>query len=687
MKSSLKIGLLLIIWFILYNETSYSQNVDPQQLISDIVEELSSKAEGEIDFTPIVEDLMNLIENPLRVNSCDFDQLARLVFLTDFQIQSLWDYIQANGSIMSIYEILLIPGFDQADAKRLEPFINFSKPSDIDEVKKNFWRGQHELFIKTSSLLENPLGYKENDGDRSKYLGSKYSLATKYKYHSSDKIEWGVNAEKDPGEQFFKGVNSKGFDYLSGYFSLSNIGWIKKIVLGDFDAGFGQGLTFWSSFSMGVSSDPLNVRRRAIGLTKHSSTSENAFLRGIGVTIQLKKIEVTGFGSFKKIDANLGDTLNGEDLNFTTIYENGLHRTSNEVSNKDNLGEYIFGGNVIYKGKKAKFGITYSHVAVDGIYQKDSTPYNTFKPSIEGRTNIGFSFDAYIKNHIVFSEYSIIPASREYGFIAGGIFKLSALVNYSFLIRYFSEGYTSQYTSAFSEGTGSNNEKGLFSGISIYPLKKWNISAFVDIFSFPWLRYRASSPTTGYNFLVQTTYQFTQNFKVELRCRSQLRELNYSSDLSRVAYTIPQRNHSARIQFEYSRDKQLVLKSRVDFSSFNTDSTKREVGFVLSQDIGYTFIKMPISISLRYSIFNTDSWNTRVYVYENDLLYSFSVPAYYSKGIRTYIMVRYSPLKDLDFWLRLSQTNYTNMDEIGQGLDKILGGKKSDIRIKVSLKF
>lgn len=680
--------ILFVSLFIAERVCSQIPQTDPQQLVAEIIEELSSKSDKELDFTPIIEDLMNLVENPLPINVCSIEELSRLVFLSDFQVQSLWDYLQTNGPLLSVFEIQMINGFDQADILKMAPFISLSMPTDMDKLKNESWKGHHEISIKSGTVIENSVGYQNlSDSSKTRYLGSKYSMYTRYHYQSSDKVEWGLIADKDPGEQFFKGNNPKGFDYISGYFSVSNVGKIKKLIIGDFDAGFGQGLTFWSSLSAGKSSDPLGIRKRARGLIKHSSANENTFLRGVGVTYQIKKVEITAFGSYKKIDANLEDSIIIGETYFTSLPESGLHRTPSEIDSKNIIGEFIGGGNINYLGKKLKGGITFSHVKVDGNYVPDSTPYRLFEPSIAGRTNLGANLEGYFKNHHLFSEVAFTPNNQEYALLIGGLFRLSSLVNFSVLFRDYSRGYSISYTSAFGEGSGANNEMGLFSGISVLLAKSWKLSAYFDVFSYPWLRYRVNSPSTGYEYLVQTEYQFSPNFLGEVRFRSKKSEQNFTTELSNIIAVVPQRNQSARLQFTYTPGNMVMLRSRFDFSSFGSDSTKEEYGYSFSQDVGYTFSKFPLAISFRFSIFDTDSWNTRIYAYENDLLYSFSVPPYYSKGTRTYVMLKYTPSRYVDCWLRWSQTYYSDMTEIGQGLDLIKGNSKSDARIMVRIRF
>jgi hypothetical protein len=174
---------------------------------------------------------------------------------------------------------------------------------------------------------------------------------------------------------------------------------------------------------------------------------------------------------------------------------------------------------------------------------------------------------------------------------------------------------------------------------------------------------------------------------VEARYRLKKMEQNFISELSNIIAVVPQENQSARLQFTYTPENKLMIRSRFDFSSFSSDSIKKEFGYLFSQDIGYTHPRFPVSFSFRFAIFNTDSWNTRIYSYENDLLYSFSVPPYYSKGTRTYIMLKYSPARNVDCWFRWSQTYYSDLKEIGQGLDLIKGNSKSDARIMMRLRF
>jgi hypothetical protein len=409
--------------------------IDPQQLVADIIEELSSEAENEIDYTPIVEDLLNLIENPIDLNQCTLEDLSKLVFLSDFQVQSLFDYCTDNAPVLSIYELQMVYGLEPEDIQKLMPFVSIKPPSEAKSpgIKR---KGRSELIIRSGSVIETPAGYSTSAA--SKYLGDRYSLYTRYSYKSGDKLQMGFMAEKDPGEQLFSRQVKTRVDYLSGYISLSDVGRVKRMLIGDFHAEFGQGLTLWSSFAAGKSTEALNVRKRARGLVKHSSTNENRFLRGVGLTIPFGRIDVSAFGSYKKIDASISDTTESGDPVFTSLPESGYHRTMSEFVNRNRVGEVIVGGNILFNWKRMRMGATLSHIRIDGEYLSDSALYKSLLPSQSWKTACGVSLEGSLKKHHLFGEAAVDVATHDMALVMGGLFRLSPTVQLSVIGRDYS---------------------------------------------------------------------------------------------------------------------------------------------------------------------------------------------------------------------------------------------------------
>jgi len=97
--------------------------------------------------------------------------------------------------------------------------------------------------------------------------------------------------------------------------------------------------------------------------------------------------------------------------------------------------------------------------------------------------------------------------------------------------------------------------------------------------------------------------------------------------------------------------------------------------------------KLPFDLSLRYVLFDTDSYDTRIYSYENNALYVFAVPAYFYQGSRAYAMIRYSFLRKCDLWVRYGVFIYDNRTSISSGAEQINGNKKSDITVLFRVKL
>ena len=117
-------------------------------------------------------------------------------------------------------------------------------------------------------------------------------------------LSFGLSGEKDPGEEFFRGSQKKGFDFYSAYFCLRNKNIIKILVIGDYHTQFGHGLINGSGLRLKKSTDALALAPVAQGILPYTSSDENLFMRGIGTTIKIRKVELTVFYSQKKTDAD-----------------------------------------------------------------------------------------------------------------------------------------------------------------------------------------------------------------------------------------------------------------------------------------------------------------------------------------------------------------------------------------------
>jgi hypothetical protein len=163
------------------------------------------------------------------------------------------------------------------------PFVKVSEDLFTPNVsfKEMMKNSSCELYIRNIRGLQQKVGYteKENEDDN-RYLGSPDKLFLRYRFRYLNKVSVGFTAEKDQGEEFFRGTQKQGFDYYSAHFFIKDFGRVKALAVGDYHFQIGQGLTLWSGLAFGKSVDISTVKRNAVGLRQYASADENNFLRG-----------------------------------------------------------------------------------------------------------------------------------------------------------------------------------------------------------------------------------------------------------------------------------------------------------------------------------------------------------------------------------------------------------------------
>ncbi|MDR0755239.1 MAG: hypothetical protein LBF04_07610, partial [Prevotellaceae bacterium] len=239
----------------------------------------------------------------------------------------------------------------------------------------------------------------------------------------------------------------------------------------------------------------------------------------------------------------------------------------------------------------------------------------------------------------------------------------------------------------FSDGTKTQNEEGFFITTTFSPLRNIKIAGYFDIFAFPWLKYRINAPSEGYSYAFRIDYSPSEKLKMYVNLKQKNSKENYTPDSEHIAQTVNKSNFHVNFNINYTLFGNLMLQNRVEYAMFKRRPEPREKGFMIFQDAAYRFTEFPLNISLRYAWFNTDSWNTCIYAYESDVLYAYSVPAYYMKGHRFYLNLRYSPTKQINLWLRAAQTVYKNRESISSGATKIDGNKQTEIKAQIIIKL
>lgn len=632
-------------------------------------------------------------QSPLDINEATAGQLGTFTFLTPLQIASFIQYRQLLGKLVSIYELQAVPGFDLSTIKRLLPYIKAGSGNDLNihyTAKELLNKGTHVALLRYERVLEKSRGYRRpdtSDAASPRYLGSRDKWTFRYRYQFSHHISYGITADKDPGEEWFHGHEPQGFDFYSAHLFMEDRGKLKALALGDFVVNMGQGLLNWQSLSFSLGGPAMSTGRNAPLLKPYASPGEIYFYRGAGATFRFGRWDVTAFASYRPVDANLvsADSISTDKPVFSSLQSSGYHRTESELADKHSIMQWTNGANISYR--KGSW-----HAGLNAIYHHfsgDFEPRNTFENLYDIRgsqvTNASFDYGGTIHNFHFFGE-TAWHMQGGWATVNGFLASLDEHLDWTILYRNFGKRYRSLYGNAFGESSRPENESGLYTGIAWRLNRRFQVNAYADIFQYPWLHYRVNQPSGGHDYLVQWDWQPSARWTFVLRSQQQAKPLNIRSNEHPIDVAGLTRRWRVRLQGQFDPDKTFSLRTRAEWISYSKEDTSRQQGLLLYQDVIFKPAFF-LSGDFRLAWFQTGGYDARIYTYERNVLYAYSIPFLYGRGFRWYVNLRAGLGRRCDVWIRIAQTVYRGGKTIGSGLDEINGNRKTTITLQLRWKL
>lgn len=583
---------------------------------------------------------------PLNLNKATENDLINFPLFNIEESKKIIAYRSSNEGIVDINELLVL-GFDKRKIDQLSKYIIINETIN-DLPHKNFKnRNSHHILYRLKSNFHNNYSPKH---------------LLRYRYLPSKKLDIGFTFENDEGENFF--TSSKlnrdfqpryGFDFYSGYLSMKFDGFVRELIIGDYIMNWGQGLVSWSGFGFGKSALILTPIKTARSLIKYSSTDENRFYRGTAIHYKWKRWDVYHFISTKRIDANKSDTGS----HFSTIVNTGIHRTEKELESKNALGEFIIGKRVARNIQHGIIGLNVLYTKLNHPFVPEKRPDLLF--NFNGQSIMNTSIDyRYSKKYWQLFGENAINSDKKHALLNGVILTPNEAISIVFLHRNYSKGYHSFYANGFGEKPNTRNEIGTYIGFDWAFHPKWQLQTYADFYKHPWLQFREDAPQQGKDFLTRITYSPSQSIQVYARVQ---REKKKRHELgSRTHYET-----KTRFRIHLKNDISPYLSCQTRFESVYFNDFDLQIGQLLYQDISYRF-RRKIKLTTRVAMFDCPSFNTAIYTYENDVLYSFSVPAYHGTGMRYYLLLRYKPASRLNFWIKYGRFHYINSNDPNIGI-------------------
>ena len=255
------------------------------------------------------------------------------------------------------------------------------------------------------------------------------------------------------------------------------------------------------------------------------------------------------------------------------------------------------------------------------------------------------------------------------------------------MYRDYGKAYQNLYSNAFGEGSRNQGQRGIYLGMEVAPAPYWNLLAYVDQFQFTWLTSQVNAPSRGHDYYLRVSHSFNRRTQAYLQFRSKTKMKNSTDAFVFSHYPIFYTKNAVRFNINYQLGWDIHCANKAEYAHYRNDDGSNEHGYFLCQDIAYKLENKPYSLTFRYAIFDAKDYNARIYAYENDVLYSFSVPALYGKGMRVYLLGKVKLFNALTLYARIGRTIYSDHDEIGSGLTLIEGNHKTDLKVEAIWKL
>ena len=651
--------------------------------MEEVLEDLSvnndiNNSVNSLNWENELEELSNRLQEPVNLNSATREQLEQFPFLSDIQIEHLLAYIYIHGQMETIYELQLVEELDRQTIQYLLPFVCIKAINNEPAFRWKTMLKDAGRYGKNEVLTRLDIPFYKRKGYEHTYLGPSVYNSVKYTFRYRDQLYAGGVAEKDAGEPFAALHNRYGYDYYSFYLLLQNCGRLKSLAVGNYRLSFGQGLVMSTDYLMGKTIYASSFNNRSAGIKSHSSTDEYNYFRGVATTVALtKRLSVSAFYSHRNMD---GVVTDGE---ITSVYKTGLHRSRKEADKKNLLTSQLTGGNVSYQQNHIRLGITGVYYVFNRPYEPELTGYSKYNIHGNHFYNLGIDY-AYRWRRFSFQGETAIGKQ---GWASLNRLQYSPVQDIQFMLihRFYSYDYWAMYAHSFGEGSTVQNEQGYYVGLETTPFSHWRFFVSFDLFSFPWKKYRINKPSRGTDGLIQATFTPRTNLSMYLKYRYKQKERDLTG--SKGTLTLPIFHHQLRYRLNYSLNDVFSSRTTLDYNHFHSQDRAATKGYQVTQMMSSQLPWTRLFADVQGSYFCTDDYDSRVYVSEKGLLYTFYTPSFQGRGFRCAVRLRYELNKHWLFITKFGETVYLDRNEIGSGNDLIYGNKKADIQMQLRIKF
>jgi hypothetical protein len=685
--------LLLALAFLSYSAVKAQQSDTPDRVYQDAYEQAAqsqnSESDRPFDFSAELEPLQMLVLRPLDLNRVSRAELDVLTPLSAAQRDDIIAHRNQYGNYRLLEELQTIPSLSDGLIRQILPFVTLDPIRAQDETAPfaQWWRaGQSEILTRLTRRFERAKGFTERAA--SPYMGDPNALLVRFRYRYNDRLSYGITAEKDAGEPWQAPQKTTGFDFYSAHLMLRpTSGRLKMLCLGDYEIRFGQGLIQWNGFALGKSSLVLNVERAAPSLRAYTATAEMNFQRGAAAQFQLNRhTQALIFASHRLRDANLLTLNRDTAFAVSSLLSSGYHRTNAELADKNTLQQSTVGVQIRRQFRGLLLGVQGIFHHFDKKIEPADELYNRY--AFRGTDLLNLSADyAFDRRNLHFFGETAYGNTGGIATLNGLLVALDKRFKISILQRYFSRGFHAFGAAPFAESSRSDDENGLYVGLEFQPSRSWLVQAYTDTWRNQWWRYGVDAANVGGNewFLKTSWRRKASEAYLQLRIKTKA-ENEPRPDAAKVNQVSERTRTQIRAELRHQFNRYSTVTTRGEWTQ-STFMGQARIGQMLYVELQAQLPSRHLKLTTRMALFDTDDYNAAIYVYENDVLHSFSITPLYYRGVRNYFLASWQLNAHWLLEARWAQSIWNNRTSIGSGNDEIAPAQRTDLKVQARWQF
>lgn len=633
---------------------------DPRALI--IAELMEEESAEDMDFG-------DLIDLSLDLNRATANDLARIPGLSLSAIDSVLSR-RRQRRFVSIGELsdIDLPATDRALLRA------FTYVADTPTSRPRI-RGQSSA--RWSRRLELARGYT---GDTPRYLGSPDRLQVRTSF-SVGQHSGAMTFDKPSGARmaWLPQERLYGFDRIHGHVTMRR-GRMGRLIVGDFRADYGQGLTVWGGASFGRGREPVRgVMRSSRGLNGTASTMDDRLLRGVALSLQpINGISLDAFASSRRVDAAVDSIFSdAEPITLARRVSRTPHRTELEFDRRNALGEKVIGGAITV----SKGSVSLGAVAIRGTYDvalaPGDRPDTRYQAGGREFFHAGLHALARYSHADLFGEVSLDTRRMVAGVRTGSGRDFEAIVS----VRNHSARSDNPFAAGFaSRAYPLSNERGGYVGLRMRIHEYATILAFADAAHHPWVRYQIPRTTSSTDQFVELKYVPRPWWELSVSVRRRTLDARLTADSIDVVMVRRDFRNAVRVDSRIDVNRTVRMQTRVERNASASSAGPPTNGYLLYHEVSARPIRKA-DIAARISHFQIGAFDSRIYAYERDVIAAFTTHMYTGTGRRIYALLTYRALQRTSVQLRFARTWLDGVEEVGSGAGTHEGNASTDVSL------